>query len=357
MHAVLLVSAKHLSYLAPNNSEYHQASLFHLSRLLPRYRAEVSEPLSAVNADIVMAASFLLLYFFWSNVDTFDIKDPACFINDQLFAMTPGVRETFISGNFILSSGQSIFSECTAYHPKYGIEKLAKQCSRTPSQFEQYFCDTYQESGNNGIMEIQQDSAQKIPRFSDIQNGDKQMSHNNLWYAVIKPHDPTLIGFLDVAVRLAPLSSISSELETLEQESHSSISGTQEKESQLSELLGTLLPVTDLARYIFSWPVVCCPGVLRLLEQKDQRIIFLLYQFYKTIKVILPKVYWWAHQRSDKMMSALQKFLPEEKLNPSIRQKGFTVPNSAVERATNFTIQANQAWRDYCLIYATTPER
>ena len=127
MHAVLLVSAKHLSYLAPNNSEYHQASLFHLSRLLPRYRAEVSETLSAVNADIVMAASFLLLYFFWSNVDTFDIKDPACFINDQLFAMTPGVRETFISGNFILSSGQSIFSECTAYHPKYGIEKLAKQ--------------------------------------------------------------------------------------------------------------------------------------------------------------------------------------------------------------------------------------
>jgi hypothetical protein len=283
MHAVLLVSARHLLYLSPNSSEYHQASLFHLSRVLPRYRREVTRSLSAENADSVMATNFLLLYFIWSDVYAFDIKDPSCLADDRLFAMTPGIRETFISATFLLTSGQSIFSECTAYHPKYAIDKTAKQCSRVPSQFEHFFCHTYQKQGGSGAMEIREDSAQNIPRFADIHIASGKMDHRHLWHAVTQHHDPSLIGFLDAAVRLAPLSSIASGPQTQCQGSHPCITCAPNEEPHCNVLPGSSLPTADLARYVFSWPVVCSPGVLILLAGKDERMIFLLQYINSTI--------------------------------------------------------------------------
>ena len=357
MHALLLVSAKHLFFLSPDNSECQQASLFHLSRALPRYREEVVNPLSSKNSDPVMAASFLILYFVWSDVDSFDSEDSACFVKDQLFAMTPGVREMFISANAFLSSGQSIFSESTAYHPKLLIDKVAGQCSQKPSHFQQYFCEAYQKPGDSSIMEIREDSKRNIPEFSEIRAREGQIDHNDLWYAVTRPHDPCLIGFLDAVVRLAPLSSIASELQTSckgAQDHKSGTPGSPEEEAETHVLPGSSLPTADLARYIFSWPIVCSPGVLSLLARKDEGMIFVLNELYKTIKIILPKKYWWAYKRADKMASILKECLLRNLLHPLHSPQ---IPKEMVARAADFAVQANQTWRQYCLMYAAEDVR
>lgn len=352
MHALLLVSSKHLSYLSPNNSEYQQASLFHLSRALPRYREQLVNPLLSGNSDPVIATSFLILYFVWSDVDSFNLEDPACFIKDQLFAMTLGVREVFISANGFLSSGQSIFSKSTEYHPKHLIDKVAGQCSQKPSHFEQSFCEAYQNRRDSSMMDICKDSVQHIPQFSEIRAREGQINHNDIWYAVTRPHDPCLIGFLDAAVRLAPLSSIASELQT-QSENHQDhepcTPGASEEETQTQVLPGNYLPTADLARYIFTWPIVCSPGVLSLLAEKDKGVIFLLCQLYETIKIILPKKYWWAYQRADKMVFILKEWLPQDLVHPSVSPQ---IPKEIVARATGFAVAANAAWRQYCLMYA-----
>lgn len=351
MHAVLLVSAKHLLYLSPKHSEYHQASLSHLSKLLPLYKKEVAKPLSVKNADSIMAASLLLMYFVWSNVEVFEIEDPACFAKDQLFAMTVGFRETVFSAWSILTTGQSIFSECTAYQPKYGVRKAAEHCTRTPSHFQRYFCDNYYNQNSTIAFKSVGRESPPVPQLPEIQNGEVKMSYNDLWYAITQPHDPLLVGFLDAAVRLAPISSIASELQTSSHHFNSRTENTGEEMVNGRVPLGrSPLAMADLARYVFSWPIVSSPGVLALLEQKDKSIIFLLYQFYEAIQAILPKTYWWAHQRAEKMLSIFNESLAQSSMNPL--ERDFTLPADVVGRATDFAMEVNEKWREYCRVYA-----
>lgn len=348
MHAALLLSANHLSYLSPNNSAYRQASFFHLSKILPRYREEVAKPLSLENADSIIATSMLLLYFVWRNVDTFDMNDPACLIKDQLFAMTTGVRETFLVAAYILTTGQSIFSESTAYSPKYAIMRTAKQCSKTPSYFERSFCDRWQQAPGSAAIAICKDRPQDVPQFHHApKKCGVQMNHNDLWYTVTQHQDPLLVGFLDAAVRLAPLSSISSEVQASPQ--NTAITETIDK----LVLPGNSPPTpASLARYIFSWPIVSSPGVLKLLSRKDERIIFLLYQFYKVITTLLPKSYWWAHQRAEKMISIFEGKLERSVLEPS---QECAIEEDVAANAAEFAVLANEKWRQYSLMYAMNP--
>lgn len=212
MHAVLLVSAKHLSYLSPGDSEYQKASLFHLSKVLPRYRGEVANPLSTKNADCAMAASFLLLYFVWSDVDTSNVGNEATFTSDQLFTMMPGAREMFISATSLIISGKSIFSECIAHHPREAIDETARKCARPPFQFEKYFCELYCRINGDSIADITSDSGRNMRGFTDSALRNGKLNHNDLWYAITQPYDPCIIGFLDAVIRLAPLASIVSDM-------------------------------------------------------------------------------------------------------------------------------------------------
>jgi len=345
MHAVLLLSAKHLSYLSPNDAAYHRATLFHLGKLLPRYREEVAKPTTLDNADSILATSHLLLYFMWSNVDTFEMNDPACLIKDQLFAMTAGLRETFLSAAFILTTGQSIFSESTSYAPRYSIRRTAKRCSKKPPHFERYFCDRWQQGVGSALIDIGDNSPQDIPQLPDMKhNRGAQMNHIDLWYAITQPQDPLLIGYLDAVVRLAPLCSIASELQaSMETPALIEANNTRVLPSD------SPVPIAGLARYIFSWPIVSSPGILRLLARKDERMIFLLYQFYKVITVLLPKTYWWAHQRAERMISIF-----EEKLEPCVLElvQEFDIEEDVVAQAAEFTVLANEKWRQYSLINA-----
>jgi hypothetical protein len=348
MHAVLLVSAKHLLYLSPHNLEYRRASLFHLSKVLPRYREEVSRPLTTGNADFVMAASFLVIYYMWADVETFDMNDDACFINDRLFAMTGGLRETFISATFLISSGRSIFSESIAHRPTDTVKEIARRCSRTPASFEKSFCEEYYARSGNGIVNIHDDSGQNIPEFSDIRGTIQEVDNNDLWYLVTRPHDPCLIGFLDASVRLAPLCSIAAELQALSRDEELP---TPKNESSSEENFANSIPMADLARYVFSWPYVCSPGVLQLLARKDECMISLLYHFYKTIKTILSKEYWWAHQRADKLIAAFKESVPKSLFGLESSSRASSIPEDVVTRATNFASEANRAWRHYCILY------
>lgn len=348
MHAILLVSAKHLLYISPHNLEYRRASLFHLSKVLPRYREEVSRPLTTENADSVMAASLLVIHYTWADVETFDMNDDACFINDRLFAMTGGLRETFISATFLISSGRSIFSESIAHRPTDTVKEIAGGCSQAPASFEKSFCEAYYARSGNGIMNIHDDSGQNIPEFSDIRGTSQDVDNNDLWYLVTQPHDPCLIGFLDASVRLAPLCSIAAELKAVSRDEELPRTKI---ESSIKDNFAYSTPITDLARYIFSWPYVCSPGVLHLLARKDECMISLLYHFYKTIKTILPKEYWWAHLRADKMIAVFKESVAKSLFDLQRSPRASSIPDDVVTRATNFASEANRAWRHYCILH------
>jgi len=71
MHAVLLTSATHLSYLRPDISIYKRASMLHLNQTLSAFRQALSESMTAQNADAFLATSILLVHHAWTNVDGF----------------------------------------------------------------------------------------------------------------------------------------------------------------------------------------------------------------------------------------------------------------------------------------------
>jgi hypothetical protein len=263
--------------------------------------------------------------------------------------MAVGVRETLLSAWSILSADQSIFSESAAYRPTYAVQRAAKRCAKDPPYFQRYFCGAYQQRNDNASMNVFQD-AQQMPPLPDIQNS-AQMSCNDLWHALTQPHDPLTIGFLDAAVRLAPLSSIASEMLRSPQHSQS-IKAITGKYTIHGHVLPDLAPldISDLARYVFSWPLVSSPGVLVLLGCKDKLMIFLLYQFYSAIALTLPKIYWWAHQRAEKMISIFREHVSQSDLDPP--DHDFVVSRDMVAKAVNFGVEVNETWRQYCRLFA-----
>ena len=345
MHAVLLLSAKHLACLFPGNSQFRQASLFHLSELLPLYRQEVAEPLSIENADSVMATTFLLQYYAWSDVEGFNIRDPHCFVRDQLFALPAGIRETFRSAFSLLSTGRSIFSESTAYQPRYSVQNAARKCIKPPSHFQRYFCHVYQQENDNSFVGFDKGDPQ-IHHIPSVRLECQHMSINDSWHVIAQAQDPLLVGFLDASVRLSPICSIASEVHATGRPQ------TAAKNIGQGSAYGHvpderfLLSTADLARYIFSWPMVSSPGVISLLECKDKGMIFLLYQYYKAITLVLPTNYWWAHQRAQMMISVLEEHFAQSTLDPPALE--LALSEDLVARASHFALEVNERWRQWC---------
>ena len=83
MHAILLISATHLSYLLPNESTYHRASALHLSQTLHLFRHALSQPVTQHNADALMATSLLLVHHAWATVDNIQTSTASDHSADQ----------------------------------------------------------------------------------------------------------------------------------------------------------------------------------------------------------------------------------------------------------------------------------
>jgi len=198
-------------------------------------------------------------------------------------------------------------------------------------------------------MAIGQESPQEnqIPNMTD---GGARASHNDLWCSVTRPHDPSLVGFVEAAVRLAPISSLASEQSSLKHSQTSIIAGEEAKDGLVFPAYSQLSMI-DLARYVFSWPLVSSPGVLALLDRRDKSMIFLLYEFYKAIKAVVPKNYWWAHQRAEKMISLFDESLPRSVLDPGEGPE-LAISEDEVARVAGFATESNEKWRQYCRVYA-----
>lgn len=353
MHAVLLVSARHLEHMSPGKDQYRWAAQSHLSKLLPMYRSGLSGPLSASNADALIAISALLLYFLWSEVGDSSAKRPEFMAEDKLFSFAGGVRESFLSAASLLANGKSIFSDVIAFCPKEALQNMARRSPLPPSHFEAQFLQIYKSPDFDGFTSIAHSTPNTINQLSYVKERLASEGHIALWHEIVDPLDAGLVGLSEAIFRLAPLASVASNAKELRGKIAVIGSSQSERNKCLTQALtgDEAFEVDVLARCIYAWPQVSSPGVLRLVQDGDERIAYLLLQFYQIIKSVLPDAYWWAHRRADSMISMIQEIYHEKLQKFYLQSSGDSMPPEIVKGVMDFARSLNDRWREYTMLY------
>lgn len=336
MDMILLITARHLHHLHPEEPAYQRAAMFHLVKGLPEYRQEIERPPREETADALMAAGVLLYNYVWTTVDSVDLSTLAGYANDPMFSMAVGLREMFVRRLGVLHPDRSIFYTCMHYHSRIPIRRAARRCAKLPRQFEAYFSSQYHrlEAGKANHRDTSRDrnpySIELDQLGADVMSSCLGLEPPTSTSGISAEteemtQDPIFLGYLEAVSRAAPVISIAAQIE--EQMSSESIIVKSEKPKRMvpgsdggcctpSNLIeptpkgsdsDTSMPsIQDVSRYLFSWPVLCIPSFLELLEQRDHRALLLLYYYYKATRVVLPKEYWWAHQRAEWMEPVLE---------------------------------------------------
>jgi hypothetical protein len=374
MHGVLLLSAMHLSYLNPTDRKYKSAVFHHLSHALPLYREELAKGIHGVNADALMATGVLLYHYAWASVDHYILGPQSTqressssplelqrghregafnFAADPIWTMVSGLREIFLGAIDHLDDDQSIFSETVAIHPRFAIRRAARRCAKDQTHFESMFSDHYHKYLDEaayqvidlGITELENDT-NNLPHmaiynaagFSETSFHTTPVSAEQNSHITTQDQTPpptlldvtgtsehsSYIAYVETVHRLAPMLSISSELEQYQQSSShpgpdlssralpSIILSETSKHPQPShglpfpfitpdhKLVPSQLPSwSNMARYTMSFPIQCVPSFSKLTQQRDPRALFVLYHLYRSIRTNVPKKYWWCQRRGE----------------------------------------------------------
>ncbi|CAG9936499.1 unnamed protein product [Clonostachys rosea f. rosea IK726] len=99
MHAIMTISASHLLYLQPKVRQHNKAAALHLDSALSGFRASLSGLyLPQAQYDVVIACSFILLYYAWS-VPFFNTsdEDSTTIESDGLLWFAAGIKTVIVT--------------------------------------------------------------------------------------------------------------------------------------------------------------------------------------------------------------------------------------------------------------------
>lgn len=356
MHAILLVSATHLSYLDPVNIINYRASVQHLSKTLHLFRHALSQPVTSHNADALMATAILLYHHAWANIELTqssssgesDSDVPLDLSMDPIFTLSSGLRGVFLSAwKYLSNPSSSIFAASTLYRPRYSIVKAANKSSKIPEVFvtllERYF-NRIQDSLGTSVSPTEGFSKRSL--IETIIHTPDLVTEKS-WFSILDQYQLTneatdddkavFKAYMDAASRLAPLLSLcrpqqqpcwsTEPIEGTVMEFGKAYLSTQGASIHATthELL---LP--DIARYIFSFPVRALPTFTSLARKNDSRAYMVLLYFYRGVRSLLPKqAYWWSRPRADYMEKAIHNTLEARGYGALIQSEEYALEASA----------------------------
>ncbi|KAH7123469.1 hypothetical protein B0J13DRAFT_455756 [Dactylonectria estremocensis] len=289
MHAILCLSAKHLAYLQPENPEYGMTATKHFSQMLHLFQQDLKNRKSTSDIDCYLTTATLLSYIVWDDIEVLpsdgDSVATANILEDRVFWIGGGTLYMFMSTNFSILRKQSLFLPHITYSPRIALCKAVGLTSATIDSYQSFF--DYRHP-----LTVDQLS---IPDFfSPIGAQNAKEEDLTAYFVKLDGVSDTVEAYRRIVARLCVFLSFLPEMQNPDKE----------KAYQDS--------MPDLARFIFSFPVVSFRESQVLTRRRNPKWWLVLYHFYRAVTIILPGCFWWAHQRSRFMESSLKKLLLRE---------------------------------------------
>ncbi|KAH8815505.1 hypothetical protein F5884DRAFT_181201 [Xylogone sp. PMI_703] len=261
MHAILLMASAHLCYLHPESSQYSEAEAYHLALTLSGFRSELSNPLSAQNADAVVACAFILLHHAWS-VEFSSNNEPSRdrkvdIGTDNMLAFSAGLKNVLLS----------------VWHARDGS----------------IFKDIIDQSKVQQFKEWASTEAKP----SDIEKvlvSDASLS----WPDESEQYGECLglgCGSMDAVERLVPV------LRAVD---------------YMTRGISLDYLVPEIAGYLLMWPGKSSDAFQKEVRENDSEALLVMLCFYTCTLNLISKDFWWVHKRSKYMYNAICALLDKD---------------------------------------------
>ena len=284
MNAILCIAARHLVFLRPDDGMHLTAARRHLSRALSRFRYELSQRLNPMHLDPFLITSILLQYEIWNDTDLVlsqdDSANPYDHPRDRIFPFCSSMKRVLLENISRLDCQSSAFLPYIQNNPLDAVAEAAQVGDHTLAVYRDFFsyrCPLTLELLNtpfpcrpNLDLNLLGNPALDVGEAPELRDGGYELAVARLCLIMsflpeARPHDP-----------IGPDS--------------------------------PLLPA--LARYILSFPVMCHGTFAMMVQRGDPHVLFLLYHFYRTVRVLLPpETFWWAYEQAYASETALREWL------------------------------------------------
>lgn len=302
MHAILCISARHLSYLCPDEGKYPAAAAAHLSRTLRLFREDLTHNFSVSNIDAFMATATLLHYELWVNTD-FVLSGPNGTVaidpsRDPIFDLCAGMQCIFLNSLPHMSERPSVFGPVILHSPRVVLAEAAKINRCTLQFFQSFFA--YKRALEPQLLTA------PLPSYTrgvdmppqecwgpgrrvltlDIDEDDEVGDLNAEAYENVVPRLCLMLSFLP-------------EAQDLDVECSGALSDD-------------LLP--DFSRYVFTFPALCERPFAQMVKRGDPKALVLMYHFYRAVRISLSgkESCWWAQKRASSSEILLRDLLVKE---------------------------------------------
>ncbi|KAL7921516.1 hypothetical protein ACQKWADRAFT_295267 [Trichoderma austrokoningii] len=285
MHAMLCESARHLSFLFPDEQKYATAATTHLTKSLRLYCEDLSRNFTPSNVDAFMATTTLLAMEMWSNVE-FAVLEPDGTMSydplkDHLFQHSVGILHVFLSCVPLSLHKQSSLMPYIKYSSRTVLVDAAKLSKHSFERFRWFFAYDRPISPSllavplpfirNSDLVPESVLAMEVPKLAEIGPSTS------------KEEGYSLKGYYGVVDRLCLILSFLPE----------SRGGEWECEALSPEL------TRNLSRYLIIFPLLCDQQFVSMVRHGDLHAMVLLYHFYRAVRILVPPTeHWWAQNRA-----------------------------------------------------------
>ncbi|KAI0160092.1 hypothetical protein GGR52DRAFT_178384 [Hypoxylon sp. FL1284] len=257
MHAILTLSASHLSYLQPRTMQHSRSAAVHLDRALSGFRLTLcGNNLARQHSDVTIACGFLLLHYAWS-VPFFNVP------NDS----SPSIES---DGLLWFASGlKSVILAVYEREPKDGV-------------FHPY---------------MKADHVRKFYSWSQKMDCVYSFEQNFLRQSPTRHPKPPECGYLqgcrfpNAGERLVPI------FRTVD-----AVTRGKDVSNIMPSVLG----------YTLMWPSKAMLSFQDEVRNKDPAAMIIMLSFYASTLLLLSARAWWAHQRSKVMCESILAHLSQE---------------------------------------------
>jgi hypothetical protein len=362
MNAILSVAAGHLRHLCPNEPRYARACMMFLSKSCAEFRAELGQE-SASNYDALLGTSILIHYLTWCNLEFLDgatpetlLDSPINFSKDQLFLLSPGVRQIVFMSWPILHVKECIFNKakmsrsCNPFSlviqhradDHLDVSKrlmslydnpLFKGCKRRASSPSKSDSAAVNGPGDSGpsLLTTPEPLAEErlmldLARFrrytSETTNGtmDAYMLSNLMVKdracadyksrTDIEAEILARASFERVTNRLATIIIYLSELNRRKKETSADLDPIEFPHR------------SDVERYFLAFPLLCHGAFLTMALEGDTRTLAIFYHFYRIARMLLGSTRtWWISQRAATMETMIMEELKLRGLWEQVRHR------------------------------------
>ncbi|KAI0188922.1 hypothetical protein EV127DRAFT_114120 [Xylaria flabelliformis] len=280
MNAILSIAARHLSVIHPDDPKNRTIAARHLCRASSGLRNELSKDGLSIHFDAFLATSILFYYDTWTNADYSlphqEDETISGAWTDRVFGFSSSLKKTLLTGFERPLEQPSVFRQSLTKNPGDEIAATVKTSPDRLAEYEEFF--SYHRPLS---VEMLNEPPTSAIDEDQIESGFR-LSHVFQTKAAL---DPAEDAYVPVVRRLCLI---------LPFLGHSQ---GESPDSTPSPNLPSIQPL--LAKFILSFPLLGWSAFPDLIERGDSHALFLLYHFYRAVRIVLShKDWWWAHKRA-----------------------------------------------------------